>query len=114
MAQRMKRLENFIHISTAYAFCMRNVIGEEFYETPFDSDMMIKIAENMTSDKDRNALAAIHEKIIHPWPNTYTFTKAIAELMVREYGKYFKITIVKPSIGRENYFLSHSITDAKK
>ncbi|XP_037036763.1 fatty acyl-CoA reductase wat-like isoform X2 [Bradysia coprophila] len=98
LAQKMNNLENFIHISTAYAFCMRKVIGEEFYETPFDSEVVIRMAENMTSEDDQTALVAFRDKIIHPWPNTYTFTKAITELMVRKYEKHFKITVIKPSI----------------
>lgn len=97
----MKVLENFIHISTAYAFCWRSIIGEEFYEPPFDSDMIIRMAENLTSENDRNVFAAFAQKIISPWPNTYTFTKAITEDLVRKYGKHFKITIVKPSIGKK-------------
>lgn len=102
LAKQMKFLDNFIHVSTAYAFCMRSVIGEEFYEPPFDEEMIIKIAERMTSSEtDLHTLAVLGEKIIHPWPNTYTFSKAITENMVRKYGEYFKITIVKPSIGEQ-------------
>lgn len=96
----MKVLENFLHISTAYAHCMRDSIGEDFYEPPFDSDMMIRIAENLAGDD--KVLTGFREKIISPWPNTYTFSKAITEDLVRKYLKYFKITIVKPSIGKEN------------
>ncbi len=97
----MKVLDNFIHISTAYAFCMRDVIGEDFYKPPIDPDVIIKVAESMNSENDLNILAALCPKIIHPWPNTYTFSKAITEDMVRQYGQYFKITVVKPSIGME-------------
>lgn len=100
LAQQMKSLNNFVHISTAYAFCMRGVIGEKFYPPPLESDVIIKIAENMTSESDLNVLSALGEKLIAPWPNTYTFSKAITESMVRKYQKHFNITIVKPSIGR--------------
>lgn len=95
----MKLLENFIYISTAYAFCMRTTIGEDFYEPPFDSDVIIRIAEKMTGENDQKVLTAFSEKIISPWPNTYTFSKAITEDLVRQYRKHFKITVVKPSIG---------------
>ncbi|KAJ6636616.1 Fatty acyl-CoA reductase wat [Pseudolycoriella hygida] len=98
LAKRMKKLENFIHISTAFAFCMRNVIGEDFYEPPLDSDVIIRITESLASESDLDILNAVGAKIIKPWPNTYTFSKAITEDLVRKYRKYFKITIVKPSI----------------
>lgn len=100
LARKIKNLENFIHISTAFAFCMRKIIGEDFYEPPLDSDTIIRIAETFTSETDGNVLTALSEKIINPWPNTYTFSKAITEDLVRKYRKYFKITIVKPSIGK--------------
>lgn len=97
----MENLENFIHISTAYSFCMRDVIGENFYTPPIDYNMMIQIAEKLTSEKDLSVLNATCEKFISPWPNTYTFSKAITEDLVRQYGRYFKITIIRPSIGKE-------------
>lgn len=97
----MENLENFIHISTAYSFCWRDVIGEDFYTPPIDYKTMIQIAENMTSEKDLNVLEVTCEKMIRPWPNTYTFTKAITEDMVRQYRKYFDVTIIRPSIGKK-------------
>lgn len=81
---------------------MRNVIGEDFYAPPLDSDTIIKIVENMTSEKNLDILEATCEKIIKPWPNTYTFSKAITEDLVRQHIKYFKITVIRPSIGKKN------------
>lgn len=37
--------------------------------------------------------------IIAPHPNTYTFTKRLAETVVAEYGNELPIVIVRPSIG---------------
>ncbi|GLV34114.1 uncharacterized protein CBL_00043 [Carabus blaptoides fortunei] len=36
--------------------------------------------------------------IIDPHPNTYTFTKRLAETLVNEYGKDLPIAIIRPSI----------------
>lgn len=99
LARKMKHLENFIYTSTAYSFCMRNVIAEDFYEPPFDSEEMIRIAESMTRENDPDILNAISAKIIYPWPNIYTFSKAITEDLVRKHRQYFIITIVRPAIG---------------
>jgi len=41
--------------------------------------------------------------IIGDWPNTYTFTKFVAEDMIGEIGKGLPIAIIRPSIG-ELYF----------
>ena len=38
-------------------------------------------------------------RMLKEWPNTYTFTKAIAEDAVREYGKGLPVAVVRPAIG---------------
>lgn len=105
LARKIENLENFIHISTAYSFCMRNVIGEDFYPPPLDADVMIQMVENMTRKQNLDVLEATCEKIIKPWPNTYTFSKAITEDLVRQYIKHFKITIIRPSIGKKHQMI---------
>jgi fatty acyl-CoA reductase len=42
-------------------------------------------------------------RLLKNWPNTYTFTKAIAENVVREFGKGLPIAVVRPSIGKHRY-----------
>lgn len=39
-------------------------------------------------------------RIIKGWPNTYTFTKALAEKMLLQQGDGLPIVIVRPSIGK--------------
>lgn len=39
-------------------------------------------------------------RIIKGWPNTYTFTKALAEKMLLQLGDKLPIVIVRPSIGK--------------
>lgn len=41
LAHRMKRLEVFIHVSTAYAHCDREVIEEVIYPPPVDYRKLI-------------------------------------------------------------------------
>lgn len=42
-------------------------------------------------------------RIIKGWPNTYTFTKALAEKMLLQQGDGLPIVIVRPSIGKLLY-----------
>lgn len=41
-------------------------------------------------------------RIIKGWPNTYTFTKALAEKMLLQQRDGLPIVIVRPSIGKFN------------
>lgn len=42
--------------------------------------------------------------LIKGWPNTYTFTKAVAEELVRTMGKDLPLCVVRPSIGKCFFF----------
>jgi fatty acyl-CoA reductase len=37
-------------------------------------------------------------KLIHKYPNTYTFTKSMAERMLKQNAGHLRISIVRPSI----------------
>lgn len=45
----------------------------------------------------------IMDPIIKPWPNTYTFTKALAETLIEEYNDRLPVSIVRPSIVMASY-----------
>jgi fatty acyl-CoA reductase len=38
--------------------------------------------------------------VIGDWPNTYTFTKAVTEDMIKEEARDLPIAILRPSIGK--------------
>lgn len=99
LAEKMKNLEVVIHISTAYSHCPRKRIEEKFYEPPMDPDYMIKLAEQIT-ESNKLYFEILTEQIIRPWPNTYTYTKALSEELVRKFGQKFPITVIRPSIGK--------------
>ena len=96
LCKTMKNLEVFQHVSTAYANCPRLHISEEVYNPPIKPESLIEAMEWM----DDVLVNSLTPKIIGKWPNTYTFTKAIAEYMVMQETKIFNIpcSIVRPSI----------------
>lgn len=56
----------------------------------------------------------IIRRLIQPWPNTYAFTKAIAEDVVRTKGKDIPTTLVRPAIGNKKFLkrkLQKNMTD---
>ncbi|KAF4803991.1 putative fatty acyl-CoA reductase [Turdus rufiventris] len=94
LAQRMKNLEVFMHVSTAYAYCNRKQIEEVVYPPPVDPKKLIDSLEWMDDDLVND----ITPKLLGKRPNTYTYTKALAESVVQQEGAKLNIAIVRPSI----------------
>lgn len=90
LAQKMPKLQAFVHVSTAYAHCHQSQITEDFY---LNSDIknFDDIIEKCKSQTNQSDLIGQH-------PNNYTFTKSLAEQLVHEKGQNLPIVIVRPSI----------------
>lgn len=58
---------------------------------------MIKLVENLRPE-DYDNFEAIARRFIQPYPNTYTYTKALSEHIVRKYGGNMNVAIVRPAI----------------
>ncbi|CAG5958538.1 unnamed protein product [Menidia menidia] len=94
LAHRMKHLEAFVHISTAYAHCDREIIEEVVYPPPVDYRRLIDTLDWMDDD----LVSALTPKLIGERPNTYTYTKALAEYLVLQEAGDLNVAIVRPSI----------------
>ncbi|XP_033007971.1 fatty acyl-CoA reductase 1 isoform X4 [Lacerta agilis] len=94
LAQKMKNLDVFIHVSTAFAYCNRKHIEEVVYPPPVDPKKLIDSLEWM----DDSLVNDITPKLIGDRPNTYTYTKALAEYIVQLEGAKLNVAIIRPSI----------------
>uniref|UniRef100_A0A665VQ65 Fatty acyl-CoA reductase n=1 Tax=Echeneis naucrates TaxID=173247 RepID=A0A665VQ65_ECHNA len=94
LAQQMQHLEAFIHISTAYANCNRKHIDEVIYPPPVEPKKLIESLEWM----DESIVRDITPRLIGDRPNTYTYTKALAEYVVQQEQDKLNIGIIRPSI----------------
>lgn len=94
LCHRMKNLEALIHISTAYSNCPYMEIKEEFYDPPLTCDELIELT-NRHKDEE---LELMTEKIMGKWPNSYAFTKAVAENAVKTYAKGLPVCVFRPAI----------------
>lgn len=95
LCQKMEKLESFVHVSTAYSNCIRQFIDEKVYEPAVDPYSIMEFVEWMPDELDEK----ITPTLIGSWPNTYTFTKAIAEsLVVRECQGRIPCAIVRPAV----------------
>ena len=94
LSRKMKHLECLIHVSTAYANCNRDEVGEVVYDPPLQPSKLVDAVEWMGTDH----LDVLTGKLIGSRPNTYTYTKALAECLFAEETKGMRTAIVRPSI----------------
>lgn len=101
LAEQCKQLHMFAYISTAFSHCERKFIEEKFYESPMDPVEMIKMAEYYEKHPDQlEQLDILTENFVSPWPNTYSFSKALSEELMRQYGKRIPVIVIRPSISK--------------
>ena len=82
-ATHFKQLACFIHVSTAYSNCQLHQIDERIYPMDVPDDpMTLKVTSDMLDNR----------------PNTYTYTKAIAESFANQYAGRMNVVVVRPSI----------------
>lgn len=94
LAEKIKNLLVFTHVSTAYCHCNENVLEERYYpanENPFGVIEMVKLLKDDT-------LEMITPKLLNGLPNTYALTKGLTEDLVHSYAEKFPIVIARPSI----------------
>jgi len=96
MAQKMLKLKALVHVSTAYAHCLNPHIDERFYRNHDNPEEIIESICKM-KDQDLGQGTSNEKALIGEYPNTYCFTKALAEeLLDRAEG--LPIAIIRPSI----------------
>lgn len=87
-------LQALVHVSTAYANCDRSEVGEVIYAPPYSPDDVISMVQWLPEDM----LDQMTPSLIGKRPNTYTFTKALAEHMLLHEAGNLPVAIVRPSI----------------
>lgn len=92
-AETLKRLTVVIHVSTTYFNPLQRVVCERTYPANGDWKATIKLAE-----QHPYILDVMTDKYINYEPNTYTFTKGLAEQVAIEFQDRLPIVIFRPSI----------------
>lgn len=103
MCKRMKNLQLLTHLSTA--FCTSDKEGalyERVYDWKDDPYEVMSSAKWM----DEKTMEAFQSTLLGPHPNTYTYTKRLAELLVRSEFRSIPACIVRPSIGKHYAIIS--------
>lgn len=94
LAITMKKLVVFVHVSTTYCNADYKVIEEKIYPPHADWRKSIDIAETL----DSYQLDILTKKYTDFLPNTYVFTKGLAEEVCNDYKDRVPIIIYRPAI----------------
>ncbi|XP_066990926.2 fatty acyl-CoA reductase 1 [Anabrus simplex] len=94
LALGMKNLQVLTHISTAYSNSQIFDIEEKIYPAPGDWQKFIKAAETL----DPFLLDIITKRMLGKIPNTYVFTKSLAEHVINDHRHLLPVVIHRPSV----------------
>lgn len=96
LAKEVRNLESFVHVSSAYVNAYLVECDEILYPAPANPETIIEMI-NTQSDQDIEAKQA---SVLGEHPNTYTFTKHLAEHEVARCADKFPCGIVRPSMSK--------------
>lgn len=94
ICNEMTQLQALVHVSTAYANCDKPHIRESIYPQNQHPRKIINTLEWM----DEDLVETLVPKILGDLPNSYTFTKAMAENLLLEEFRTIPLGIIRPSI----------------
>ncbi|XP_022824220.1 putative fatty acyl-CoA reductase CG5065 [Spodoptera litura] len=94
LAADIKNLNVFIHVSTSYSNTNRETLEEIIYPPHADWRETLEICDTI----DPHTLRILTPKYLGELPNTYTFSKQLAENVVAEYKGILPVVIIRPSI----------------
>ncbi|KAL3982611.1 Male sterility family protein [Acanthocheilonema viteae] len=94
LCHMIKNLLVLVHVSTAYANCDKSEILEIVYPPPVPPNKLFEAINWM----DDVVIDAITPHLLGKRPNTYTLTKALAEVQLMEDARRLPVIIVRPSI----------------
>ncbi|KAF5290693.1 hypothetical protein FQR65_LT01983 [Abscondita terminalis] len=94
LAKKIKHLQTFVYVSTCYSQCNKFTVEETMYESFFDSEKMLMLLKTMDSSK----IDEMAPQVWNGFPNNYTFSKFLAEDLVRRRVGNLPVAVVRPTI----------------
>lgn len=96
LAKETRNLESLVHVSSAYVNSYLVECDEILYPAPANADNIIELVNTLTDEQLQEKQASL----MGEHPNTYTFTKHLAEHEVAKVSKQFPCGIVRPSMSK--------------
>ncbi|XP_062561582.1 fatty acyl-CoA reductase wat-like [Armigeres subalbatus] len=93
-AKTLKNLRALVHISTTYCNPEIFEVQEQIYPAKMNWQKAIEMAEKI----DGEVMETLSKKLTGFSPNTYTFTKGLAEQICYDYQQEIPLVIFRPSI----------------
>jgi alcohol-forming fatty acyl-CoA reductase len=94
LAEKMKNLQVFLHVSTTFCHCNESTLEERYYPANDNPFGIIEMVKNLKDE----TLELITPKLLNGLPNTYAYTKGLTEDLVHSYMNKLPIAIARPSI----------------
>lgn len=94
LCRRIPQLTALVHVSTAYANCDLDEIDEHIYPVNMDPEKLMQMASWL----DQDTLQELKVRLLDKRPNTYTYTKALAEWLLIKCARDLPVVICRPSI----------------
>lgn len=94
LCKKMNHLECLVHVSTAYCNCDRSEVKEMVYPPSIGPDQITSLVDVLEED----LVDSLTSKLVGKRPNTYTFTKSLAESWLKDNRGDLPVVIVRPSI----------------
>ncbi|KAJ1521680.1 hypothetical protein ONE63_003323 [Megalurothrips usitatus] len=90
----IKKLVSLVYVSTAFCNCEQEILEEKVYQPRVSPHYIMKLC----AEKSSAEIQAMAPSLMGSHPNTYTFTKQLAEALVDEYNTKMPLSIARPSI----------------
>ncbi|KAH0534419.1 putative fatty acyl-CoA reductase CG5065 isoform X1 [Cotesia glomerata] len=94
LAKKIKKLKAFVHLSTAFCHVDQEELGECVYDSPENPNEVMRMTQWLKPE----ALELLTPKLLEPHPNTYTYSKRLAETLVANEYPNLPCVIARPSI----------------
>uniref|UniRef100_A0A182YI04 Fatty acyl-CoA reductase n=1 Tax=Anopheles stephensi TaxID=30069 RepID=A0A182YI04_ANOST len=88
------KLRAVVHVSTAYSNPENRHVEEKLYPPKYDWKKLVQAVDRYEPE----TLDALMQKLSHNSPNTYTYTKGLAEQVCNDYCNELPLAIVRPSV----------------
>ncbi|XP_047370033.1 fatty acyl-CoA reductase wat-like [Vespa velutina] len=114
LSKEMSKLKSVVHVSTAYSNCFQIPLEEKFYDPPIDPDKLINLVDCINEKllDDITPQYMVHLitltqlfdcRLLGKWPNTYVYTKTVAENFIKKHAESVPIGIFRPGIVISTY-----------
>ncbi|KAG5668434.1 hypothetical protein PVAND_016374 [Polypedilum vanderplanki] len=93
LARKVKKLDSFVHVSTAYTNWFEKDVKEIFYKPNYDPKKVIEMCKTLSDEELGKMIPTLGKH-----NNTYTFSKSLSEYLILQEGVDLPITVVRPSV----------------